>query len=278
VEQPLLSVVIITWNDLGYIRQCLESLSSLRVPEEIIVVDNGSTDGTVEVVNRDFPAVRLLVNESNRGVAKARNQGIKLARGRYLLLLDSDTVVARGSLEAMVDYLSSHPDVGLVGPRLVDLNGDTQLSCRRFPTLWTAVFRRLDRLKWFDRAGVLNFHLMREFDHESIRQVDYVIGACQLISRESLDSVGLLDERIFFGPEDIDFCLRLWQSGWKVVYFPGAVVYHAERRRTKNLASLIHWRHVWAKLYFFRKHRYLFNPYKVVETGQPGGLPGQSGS
>lgn len=252
------SIVILTWNSLDVIRACLSSLPRglSRFAGEVIVVDNGSRDLTPAVFRREFPWMRLLINRKNQGVAHARNQGIVVSQGEYIILLDDDTIVQPGALDTLIQYLETHPQVGLCGPKLVDHQGRLHFSCRLFPTLADKLARRLP----FDCARALTRAAeMTDWDHQTPRAVDYVIGACQAIRRTALADVGLLDERIFYGPEDVDLCLRLQQAGWLVVYLPESVVIHAERRVTRSLFSRLSWKHGWGVVYYFWKHGYLFS-------------------
>lgn len=250
-----MSIVILTWNSCALLAACLEALpaATAPVPTEVIVVDNGSRDGTAELLARREDVVTI-ANAGNRGVAPARNQGIRRARGELVALLDVDTVPSAGSFATLVARMRAAPRVGLVGPKLVAADGTLQYSCRRFPTLVDKVLRRLPA-----RLGgrVMDDVELRGWDHAGIREVDYVIGACQLIRRTALDEVGLLDERIFYGPEDVDLCLRMYRAGWRVEYVPEAVVMHLERRVTRKLWSTLTARHVYGLGYFFWKHGYL---------------------
>ncbi len=256
------SIVVLTWNSVGLLRTCLFSLSRSLIfyPYEIIVVDNGSRDLTPASLREEFPLMRLITNRRNRGVAPARNQGIRVARGEYIILLDSDTVVEPGAFDRLVAYLDKHPEVGLCGPKLVDPGGQLQLSCRLFPTLGDKLTRRFFPA-WTQRVSPEVE--MADWDHNSGREVDYVIGACQVIRREALVEVGLLDEWIFYGPEDIDLCLRMHKAGWRVVYNPEAVVVHYEQRVARSLFSSLGWRHLWGVVYYFCKHGYLFSRRKI---------------
>jgi N-acetylglucosaminyl-diphospho-decaprenol L-rhamnosyltransferase len=254
-EAPVMSIVILTWNSRALLTACLEALpaATAPLPTEVIVVDNGSRDGTAEWLTARSDVVTI-TNPTNRGVAPARNQGLRRARGELVALLDVDTVPAPGSFTTLVARLRSAPDVGLVGPKLVDAEGALQYSCRRFPTLVDKVLRRLPER--FGRALADDVEL-RWWDHAGVRDVDYVIGACQVIRKAALDRVGLLDERIFYGPEDVDLCLRMHRAGWRVEYVPEAVVMHLERRVTRKLLSTLTARHVYGLGYFFWKHRYI---------------------
>ncbi|MDE0510627.1 MAG: glycosyltransferase family 2 protein, partial [Gammaproteobacteria bacterium] len=243
-QQVTVSIIILTWNSEQQIGACLASLDRglSEFPSEVIVIDNGSQDQTCAVIRKVRPDAQLLCNLENRGVAPARNQGIQLARGEYALILDDDTVVQPGALDVLIRYMEAHPEAGLCGPRLTDADGNLQLSCRRFPTLIDKLARRLPSILGQEIARKAE---MADWDHRTIREVDYVIGACQVIRRRALQEVGLLDERIFYGPEDVDICLRLQQAGWQVVYNPDAVVVHEERRVSRSLGSGLVWKHIY---------------------------------
>lgn len=252
------SVIILTWNSQRVVDACLASLpQGLSVySSEVIVVDNGSHDRTLAILQERYPWVQLVRNRMNRGVAPARNQGIRLARGEYMIILDDDTVIHPGALDRLVAYMETHQEVGLCGPQLLDFDGSCHLSCRLFPTLSDKFLRRLP----FAFARNLRRAVeMADWDHATIREVDYMIGACQVIRSAALAEVGLLDEHIFYGPEDVDLCLRLQKAGWRVVYNPKAVVAHAERRVTRSLFSFLGYQHLRGLLYYFWKHGYWFS-------------------
>ena len=258
-----LSVIILTWNSKEMLRLCLNSLySSLKVSEyEVIVVDNGSQDSTTEMISNNFPEIKLIKNTSNKGVAPARNQGLQIAQGKYLLLLDVDTTVAVGTIDVLIDYLDKHSTIGLVGPKLFYPDGQLQYSCRKFPTVWTKVLRRVP-VKAAERF--LIDELYKSWDHNSVREVDYVIGACQLIRRKAIEEIGYLDNAMFYGAEDVDCCLRLQKADWKVVYNPHAIVIHKEQRITKKrLFSKITWKHILSLMRYFHKHHYYFSKRKL---------------
>ena len=257
-QQVVVSIIILTWNSEREIGACLASLSRglSEFSSEVIVVDNGSQDQTCAVVRETRPDAQMLCNPENRGVAPARNQGIRLAQGEYVLILDDDTVVQPGALDVLIRYMEDRPKVGLCGPRLTDADGKLQLSCRRFPTLIDKLARRLPSILGQETARKAE---MADWDHRTIREVDYVIGACQVIRRRALQDVGLLDERIFYGPEDVDMCLRLQQAGWRVAYNPDAVVVHEERRMSRSLGSGLVWKHICGLGYYFWKHGYLLS-------------------
>lgn len=255
-----LSIVIITWNSLAHLKNCLESVFKTvkGIDYELIVVDNNSKDGTPEYL-KQFSQITVVANNENKGVAGGRNQGIKLARGKYILILDVDAELTEGAAKELVNFLDKNKKAALAGPKLTFTDGTLQYTCRKFPNVLTKILRRVplsDKL--------LADEQMRAWDHNSVKDVDYVIGACQVIRREAIDDVGLLDESIFYGPEDVDFCLRLWRAGWEVYYNPEAKVIHHEQRITKkNFFSKMTFLHIKGLVYYFWKHKYLFGTRRI---------------
>lgn len=268
VVKPVLSVAIVTWNSKDLLERCLARLkrAAAGVSFEVAIVDNGSREEAARWLEEgraasllDMP-VKLKLNPRNLGVAKARNQAIELCSGEFICLLDDDTEPQPFSLERLVAILRQDPACGLVGPRLVHPDGSLQYSCRRLPSLPDKLGRRLPpwlARRWVEKAKASE---LRDWGHDELREVDYVIGACQVVRRSALVEVGPLDERIFYGPEDVDFCLRLWRKGWKVLYAPDSWVIHYERRLTRRLLSRLTFWHAAGLAYYFAKHRYLIHP------------------
>lgn len=254
---PTVSIVIISWKMRDLLDQMLSSLFAnvTGIDFEVICIDNGSYDGTAELVTSKFPAVRLLRNQENRGVAPARNQGIALATGRYVAILDADLEFLEDALTPLVQLLDSDERIGVAGSRLVFPNGQTQFNAKRFPSLFALLSRRIPLLRMLDGGRSLSTHEMHDWPRQETREVDYLIGACQVIRRQVFDKVGLLDEHIFYGPEDIDFCLRTRQAGWSIWWRHDVRIIHHEQRITKrnplSTLSLKHYKGLW---YFFRKH------------------------
>jgi hypothetical protein len=265
-----LSIVLLVWHDRAFLPACLESLARARgnLTLEIVLVENGITLDDSEYALPEFAAshtpIRRIHNPQNRGVAPARNQGLEAARGRYLMLLDVDTLVTQDALVNLVRYMDANPQVGLVGPRLQDAQGNLQWTCRKLPTVWGKILRRIPT-RW--AQNVLADEMLASYDHRTPREVDYVIGACQIIRRAAYETVGALDAQFFYGPEDVDYCIRIWRHHWRVAYVPHAVVTHAEQRLTKQRAfsklSLIH---AWGLARFFWKHKYLFTRPRLAYT------------
>ena len=250
-----ISIVIVNWNTRDELRTCLQAIApESAVPSEIILVDNASSDGSVEMVRADFPRVKLIENSANLGFAKAANQGIAASRGRYVLSLNPDTEAKPGAISALVRFGDDNPKIGIFGPRILNLDGSVYYSCRRFPTLAAGFFRNTILGKFFPRNTYLMDYLMAGWDHTETKDVDWVSGAALVMRRELLDDIGALDERFYMYCEDVDIAYRAKQKGWRVAYFPGAVIVHARGRSSdKNPNRMIVEFH--KSMYrFFKKH------------------------
>jgi len=253
-----ISIVIISWNMRGMLKDLLDSIVryTTGISYEVIIVDNCSADGTAEMVRMSFPKFSLIRNSENRGVAAARNQGFRAAKGKYILTLDADMVFTENSLQKLHRFMDRMKDAGICGCRLTFPDGALQPSARRFPTPLSFVMRRLDFLNCVRNGKVLRNHEMAEWDRLDSRSVDYVIGACQMIRRSAMEQVGELDEHIFYGPEDVDYCLRMSLKKWKVYYCSETAIVHYEQRATrKQLFSSLSFKHLQAVVYLFWKYK-----------------------
>ena len=273
---PILSVVIVNWNTHDVLARCLQSLREQSMPRaervgqasgaglsyEVIMVDNASSDGSVEMVHREFPWVRTIANRVNVGFARANNQAIPQSRGRYALLLNPDTLVRPGALETLVSFVDTHPDAGAAGARLVNTDGTLQPSCHPAPTL----SRELWRLFHLDVLHPYSRYPMENWDHDVPREVDAAQGACLLLRRKALDQVGLLDEDYFIYSEEVDLCYRLREHGWKVYWVPQAAVVHHGGQSTRQAATEMFLRLYEGKVLYFRKRqgRLAARTYKLI--------------
>lgn len=249
-----LSAIIVCTNEKKFLEAALSSLSeSLRdVSSEIIVVDNNSSDGSREFIKERFPNVVLVHNKENKGAAYARNRGIEKARGQYFLFLDCDTESIKLSAQKLISYLIDHPEIGVLAPRLVYPDRSLQYSCRPFPNLATFILRVLDgdfKLLWRKE----NF--ITDWDHSSLKEVDWTMSAAWLMPRTTIEKTGRFDEGYFYNYEDVDFCWRVKKAGLKVVYYPEAeVVHHYQRLSAKGgLRNPLKWSHLKSALRFFYK-------------------------
>lgn len=228
VDPHELSIVIVSWNTREVLRECLEStihkLGDCKA--EIIVVDNNSEDGSQAMVEQDFPHVRLIANAENRGFAAANNQAFPYCSGRYILLLNSDTVVLGNVLSDSVRYMDVNADVGVMGCRVLNTDKTVQLTCSRFPThlnllLLASGLFRLKSPKLFGRYQI------RDWNRDSERDVDTVTGCYMLVRRDAMEEVGVLDESFFFYGEETDWCKRFLRAGWRLRFVPvGEIIHH----------------------------------------------------
>ncbi len=225
---PDVSVIIVNLNTCELLDACLASVERERVTIslEAIVIDNGSSDGSVAMVAEKYPATLLLKNARNQGFARPNNEGLRRAQGRHLLLLNSDTVVRPGAFRTMVEFLDAHPEAGACGPRLIYPDGRLQYSAKGFPTLWTHFcdMTGLDRL--FPRTVLFGSGELRSFDYDHAGTADHLMAAAFLVRRETYEKVGPLDERFAIYYNDMDWCYRMVHAGWTIWYVPDAVVEH----------------------------------------------------
>jgi len=249
-----LSVVIPSWNTAGLLRACLAHLAAARLPaHEVIVVDNASADGSADMVAAEFPQAVLVRNAENRGFAGGCNQGMRLARGRYVLLLNSDTEVAPDAVELLLAFLHREAGYGAAAPLLHSADGRVQPSLKRFPTLATALWFSTPLERWFPDNRELRRYFMRDADQEKSADVEQPPAACLLVRRTVLEAIGLFDEELWLFYNDVDLSKRMAAAGWKTRYVAEARVLHHEGASTKKFGRLLF---EWQKnrLCYYRKH------------------------
>ncbi len=247
-----LSVIIINWNTRELVLQCIDSVyhTTEALVFDVMVVDNASTDGSVEAIKKRFPDVKIIVNHENLGFARACNRGIEEAGGRYVALLNSDTVLTPSALKTLVDFMDGNRRVGICAPQLLNSDGSLQNSIATLPTLATELLNKslLRRLFPGKYPG-------KEHRIDNPMEVESLIGACMIIRKEALCEVGTFDEDYFFFLEETDLCLRMYRKGWLVVFNPQVRVYHLQGASAKKVnigARVEYWR---SRYIFFEKHR-----------------------
>jgi GT2 family glycosyltransferase len=252
-RRPVVSVCIVNWNCRALLKRCLRSLHcGQQVRLEVIVVDNGSTDGAADMVERLFPRVRLLRNARNESFSRANNQAARLALGRYLFFLNNDTELPPGTLRRLVGYARTHPEVGIIGPCLKQPSGRAQISCRLRPSI-PALLHRTALLRWtglFRRA--YRRYRFRLADRTTVQPVEVMMGAALLVPRRVFRECGPWDEDYTFGGEDIDLCTRVGRR-YRVVYHPGIDVIHHGRASSRQQIGYAHTHTVVGITRFLRK-------------------------
>jgi len=252
---PILTISIVNWNTRDDLAKALASLALGGLSSyEVIVVDNGSSDGSAEMVRQRFPEVTLIANQENLGFARAHNQALRLARGRNILLLNPDCMVHKKALIKLVDFIESHFRVAAVGPKLRNPDATIQFSCRHFPNFAAGLFRNTPLGSLFPRNRYSQEYLMKDWDHTIPREVDWISGAAMCIKRQALEDVGLLDEEFFMYCEDVDWCYRARLKGWLIYYFPKAIMTHligrSSDQRPREMIREFHR----SMALFYRKH------------------------
>ncbi len=246
------SAVIVTYNALPWLERSLESLEGTGA--ETIVVDHGSADGTLAFVRERFPGARVIEQE-NKGLGGGSNAGMRVGSGRYFLLLNSDAWLKEGALERLVAFADEHPGAAVVGPKLLNPDGTLQRSVRGFPTVWRLATEYFFLRKLAPRSGALNSFYAGGFDHDAMRDAEFVMGAAMLVRRDAADAVGLFDEDFFMFNEESDWCFRFHEAGWEVLFYPEAEVFHVGGATTKQNWPSNYREQLRSHLRFLAKHQ-----------------------
>ncbi len=261
----MLSIIIVNYNSTQALKRCLKSIIEVRlgIHYEIIIIDNNSKMPFKSVIEEFDKSINicLIENKKNLGYARAVNQGIKISRGEYILILNPDILITRDAVEKMIDFFESQQNIGIIAPQLLNFDNSIQHSCFRFPRLWTPFIRRsvLKNLPFGKRE--IARYLMLDFDHREIREVDWVLGAAMLAKKSLLKKVGLLDERFFLYFEDVDWCRRFSNNGLKIVYFPESKFFHQYVRHSADnvwvlfIFNKYFWLHTISCIKYFKKWR-----------------------
>ncbi|MDW2876426.1 MULTISPECIES: glycosyltransferase family 2 protein [Bacillaceae] len=260
------SIIIVNYNTKELTVDCIRSIYAAenKYSFEIYLVDNNSSDGSVEAVREKFPEVKVISNKLNAGFSKANNQAIRLASGRYTLLLNSDTIVKNRSIDTMISYMDSHQDVGASGCKVTLPDGKLDKACHRgFPTPSASMYYFLGLDERFPNNPRFNGYHLNHLDFDQIHEIDCLVGAFMIVRREAIKEVGMLDEEYFMYGEDIDWCFRIKNAGWKITYNPEAEIIHykgaSSRKKPIKIVYEFH-----RAMYLFHKKNLSFNYSKLV--------------
>jgi GT2 family glycosyltransferase len=254
-----LSIVVVNWNVKNLLRNCLQSLlnacqTTPHLTSEIIIVDSASTDGSPEMVRQEFPQIQLIASGQNLGYAGGNNIGAAVAQGRYIFLLNPDTVVRPDALSRMVEYLEAQPRVGALGPQLLWPDGSIQSSRRRFPTLGSLFWESTLLGQWFPHNRQIEYYHLTGRPANQPQQVDWVVGAAILLRREAWLQVGPIDQDFFMYFEETDWCHRSAAAGWETHYLPAAQVVHYEGKSSEQVVAARTLRFQRSKLHYTHKY------------------------
>ncbi|EKE16311.1 MAG: hypothetical protein ACD_11C00020G0016 [uncultured bacterium] len=258
-----LSIIVTSYKNPNLLKVCLNSIkdSLKNYPYELIVVDSQTEEKTEMMMREDFPDVSFFPFEKNVGFQALLRKGLDESNGKYILLMNGDMIVIPGSIESLLDYLKNNPSVGIIGPKLLNFNGTLQYSCFRFYKPITIVYRRtfLGRLSFAKKH--LDWFLMKDRDHNEIIEADWLMGSALMLSREALGKIGYMDERFFMYMEDVDWCRRFWENGYRVVYYPKASMHHYHGKTSEKKGAIYSllfnkytWIHIASAVRYFRKY------------------------
>src|SRR5512145_422032 len=268
MPEMLLSICIVTRQARDYLRDCLNSIAANPPPGEyeMIVVDNASTDGTLEMLHDQFPSAQVVANSTDAGYTTPMNQALRRGVGRYLMQLNPDTLVHPGALSTLVEFAETHPDTAVCGPKVLNADGTMQKSCRRGDSRPWAVFTYfLGLSRLFPRSKFFGGYHLNHLDEDQTNPVDGVAGSCMLMRRDVAERLDFLDERFFAYQEDADYCYRVRQAGYKVYYVPAAHITHFGGRggtRVQPYRSIYAWHQSYWRYYhknFAKDYFFLFN-------------------
>lgn len=252
-----LTISIVNASNKELLRDCLESIykNTKKISFEVYVIDNALVDGSVEMVKNNFPNVNLIINKEPKGFNENHNQVLRIFNSRYFLLLNEDTLILENALDRMVEFMDNDKKIGALGCKLLNPDGSLQLSCRTFPNLKTSFFQFTYLYKIFKKSKIFGSYLMSYWNHNNIREVDQVMGACLMLRKETIEQVGLLDEQFFVFFDEVDYCFRIKKSGWKIVFYPDAKIIHYVSQSFKKWEeSKVFYQYHLSMYKFFKKH------------------------
>ena len=251
------SVIIVAWNVRDFLQNCLESIykETKGIEFEVIYVDNASEDKSVEMVREHFPQANIIQNMQNKGFAEANNQGIKAAKGRYVLLLNSDTVILDNAIAITVEFADTHPEAAVVGCKVLNPDKTLQPTCFMFPSILNMLLSTSYLYKLFRKSKFFGRERMTWWDRNDTREVDVATGCYMLVRREAIDQVGVLDKRYFIYTEETDWCYRFKKNGWKILFTPETQIIHYGGQTTEQMSEKFRLQLSGSMLIFMKLHR-----------------------
>ena len=252
-----LSCIIVNYQNSESLKGCLDSIYQTiqEIDFEVIIIDNSKENLELQILKGNYPKIQIIYNPTNVGFSKANNQAAKIARGKFLFILNPDTILKEQATNSMFSYICTNMATGALGPKVVNPDGSLQYSCRRYPTLWTGLFNRYSILsRLFPKNRFTSRYLMLDFDHNETSPVDWLSGCCLMIPKSVFEEVNGFDENYFLFNEDVDLCRMIYQAGKEIIYFPEATVIHKiSTSNKKTTARVIIQRHL-GMMYYFKKH------------------------
>lgn len=251
------SIIVVAWNVHDFVFNCLKSVykETKGIEFEVIYVDNGSEDGSVQMVRKEFPHVRVIENNENKGFIKANNQGIEIAQGRYVLLLNSDTIILDNAIAKTLLFADEHQDAAVVGCKVLNPDGTLQRSCFMYPSILNMFLYATHLYKVFPNSKFFGREKMTWWDFSNVSQVETIKGCFSLVRKEAIEQVGLMDNIYFVFGDDIDWCYRFRKSGWKIMFVPDPKIIHYGGQTTKLMANTFTLQLYGSILIFMKKHR-----------------------
>jgi GT2 family glycosyltransferase len=251
------SVIVVAWNVRDVLYNCLKSIykETKGINFEVIYVDNASKDGSVEMVKESFPVVRIIENEENKGFIIANNQGIEISKGRYVLLLNSDTIILDNAIAKTVRFADKYPKAAVVGCKILNPDKTIQKTCFMYPSALNMFLAATYLYKMFPRSEFFGREHMTWWDYDGAREVEAVCGCFSLVRQEAIKQIGLMDERYFVYGDDPDWCYRFRKNSWKIMFTPEAEIIHYGGQTTRIMADKFLLQLHGAKLIFIKRHR-----------------------
>jgi N-acetylglucosaminyl-diphospho-decaprenol L-rhamnosyltransferase len=259
-----LTIAINSYKNPDLLRLCLNSIKlNTTIEYELLVADSETKEETEMMMREDFPEVTFFPNRKNVGFQNLIKKGFEMSRGQYILFLNSDIIVTDGSVEKLLNFIKNDIGIGIAGPKLLNYNGTLQYSCFHFYKFITIIYRRTFINKFGFAKKHLDWFLMKDSDHEKTIEADWLMGSALIVRRDAIQKVGLMDHRFFMYMEDVDWCRRFWDSGFKVIYYPGSVMHHYHSRHSQGsrLSGIMSkffnkytWIHIHSAIRYFLKY------------------------